>query len=181
MGCSDSWTPLCKLSSLGKTKVCEDAAADNTVYCCPLGKTLHHQDPLRVLEDCSHVLPSRGSCPKSLGPRTSIMLPLHGLPFLFRGVITKPLLVSWAIPMMIPWWWLAEWCLQVGAHYLKFWCAASMRKLPEGWQWCTDLSGEHVQCATVSLRSCHHLSACIPGESQSFLNEPHTIKKSFHK
>jgi hypothetical protein len=27
-------------------KICEDTAVNSTVYCCPLGKLLHHQDTL---------------------------------------------------------------------------------------------------------------------------------------
>jgi hypothetical protein len=30
----------------------------------------------------------------------------------------------------------------------------------------------YVECAEVWLCGCHHLSAYIPGESQSFLNDP---------
>jgi hypothetical protein len=32
---------------------------------------------------------------------------------------------------------------------LKDWFAASIRKLLERWQWCTDLSGEYVECVEV--------------------------------
>jgi hypothetical protein len=54
----------------------------------------------------------------------------------------------------------------------KDWFAVSIRKLPERWQWCSDLSGEYAE---VWLCGCHHLSACISGESQSFLNDPCTM------
>jgi hypothetical protein len=37
-----------------------------------------------IPEDLGHLLGSRANCLKYLGPRTSVMLPLHGLPFLFK-------------------------------------------------------------------------------------------------
>jgi hypothetical protein len=58
-------------------KMCEDAAViNNTVYCCVLGKSLHHTPC--VPEDHNYLLSSTGTCPNFLGLRTSIILPVHG-------------------------------------------------------------------------------------------------------
>jgi hypothetical protein len=70
---------------------------------------------------------------------------------------------------------IAEQCPWAGIYYPERMDAASIRKLPERWQWCTDHSGEYVECAEVWLCSCYHLSVCIPCESQSLLNDRHTI------
>jgi hypothetical protein len=32
---------------------------------------------------------------------------------------------------------------------LKDWFAASIKRLPERWEWCIDLSGEYVDCAEM--------------------------------
>lgn len=56
------------------------------------GKPLYHQEALHVQEDCGHLLASRGSCPKVLEPRTSVMLTLHG-----NETITHLLLPVWQI------------------------------------------------------------------------------------
>jgi hypothetical protein len=57
----------------------------------------------------------------------------------------------------------------------KYWFASSIRKLPER-QWCIDISGQCVECAEVWLCGCRHLSACISGESQLFLNDSLTFR-----
>lgn len=44
---------------------------------------------------------------------------------------------------------LIQQCPQVSAYYKKNWFPASIRKLPERWQWCTALSGEYVVYAEV--------------------------------
>jgi hypothetical protein len=79
-----------------------------------------------------------------------------------------------------PYQWLAEQCPWVSRYHLKDWFAAFIRKLPERWQWCSDLSGEYVECAKVWLCGCHHCSACIPGKSWPFLNDLHINYEILH-
>lgn len=69
------------------TKTCEDAAVNYTVY-SPLEKTLHHQYALHVPEDHGHLLASRRSCLKFLGPRVFIMLLVPGLLPVPKKIIT---------------------------------------------------------------------------------------------
>jgi hypothetical protein len=61
------------------TKVSAGVAVYVTVSCCSPGKPLHHQHTLHVSEDHGHLLVSKGSGPKFLWTRTSVMLPLHCL------------------------------------------------------------------------------------------------------
>jgi hypothetical protein len=51
------------------TKTTEDAAENETVYCCLLWKPFHHQDVLCIPEDHGKFITSRGSCRKFLGSR----------------------------------------------------------------------------------------------------------------
>jgi hypothetical protein len=67
------------------TKMYQNATVNHTAYCCPLRKPLHYQGALCVPENRGHLLASKGSCPEFLGLRTSIVVLLHGLPFIFRG------------------------------------------------------------------------------------------------
>jgi hypothetical protein len=60
----------------------DNAAINDTIYWCHLGKPLHHQNTLSVTQVHGHLLISRDSCPKFLHLRTSVTLVLRGLPFL---------------------------------------------------------------------------------------------------
>jgi hypothetical protein len=138
--------PLCK--SLWKT--CEDAAVNDTAYCCPLGSHSHHQDDLRIQEDFGHVLAS-WSCPKFLRPRTYVMLLLHGLPFVFMCVVMKPWLIS---------------CDQPGKETVRVLIVnlcvrESVRTLPKDWS--VHPSGSYQKngnCALTSVGSKWYVLKC---------------------
>jgi hypothetical protein len=87
--------------------MCEDATINDTVYSCPLGKPLHHQDALHVPEDCGYLLASRGNCLKFLGPRASVMLPVYGLlPIPYnddlQSSVCKSVHTSWKTGLLHP-------------------------------------------------------------------------------
>jgi hypothetical protein len=127
--------------------------------------------------DRGHLLVSRGSYLKFLVPRTSVMLPLHGLPFLFRGVVMKPWLISCGhcCNDSLPTTWRA---VSASRCVLSQWLVCCIhqeftRKMGTvHWpQW--ELYGV---CWSMIIRLSSSLSR-IPGESQSFLNDPHTLLK----
>lgn len=49
-------------------------------------------------------------------------------------------------------------CLYVSAYYPKYWFAAPIRKFPERWPQCIDISGDYLECSEMWLCSCHCLS-----------------------